>query len=1361
MKLNSLPSKLAIGGFSLFAIGFLVKTLAFTTPPPAVEIENSPLLKNKQTSNIALALSVEWPTSGQAYPDASYIDGKEYIGYFNPNLCYDYPGYTVSNPRTTASFVSSADYFTSTGPTNTSRYCNQAGTGAGFSGNYLNYVSMSAMDILRIALTGGYRDIDTADLTVLQRTTLDEVGNNANNRTFSSGFYFGYKELSASLVTKVTPFTFNGKVFSASCLDRLHFGTSKTTGPNTNNCNSPGNSQNLNPIVTTGGTTQYAMMKPRVKVCDAADAANRPDFCLPYPNGKFKPVGELQKKADSVRVATFGYLLDGSSSRHGGVLRAPMKYLGPNKLNSTGVTESNSEKEWDETTGVFTVTPVPSAGATASTYTGVVNYLNRFGITGKYKQNDPVGELYYEALRYLQGLQPTPQAVSTPITALMQDGSPYYSSWIDPIENACQRKNYIMAIGDVNVWYDRSLPGAGAAATAQDSANTDANDGVGDFVRPTVLIPGTSQELDSKYWTKLVSDFETGTNTSYVDILGNTRNTLGNPNPRPGLTNLDTTNTGAVQGSYNWAGLAYWANTRPIREDIKDGKSMKDIRVRTFTVDVDEGGNGDIEDTNPRYIRKPRNSSFYLAGKYGFFRDSNLDGNPYKSTVSASSNTEWTGGSAGDLPIGYVLASQAQRLLDAVKSFFDQTSKESGTISVSAVSSSRFTAASVNGSKFAARFNTSDWSGTVLKTTLSLDATTGVLSENPVPNWDAGLVLTQGSTLPATATPTGGQIRPDNRKIFTSVGATVLTATTFTVAGLGANIPASFSTTAVVGTSSVPISNTLMLSYLRGNRNLELGNPNGVFRRRNSILGDIVNSGPVYKKEANTKRSGTGYKAFSNTANSRTGAVYVGAGDGMLHAFREADAKELFAYIPNALLDSLPVLASPTYERRAFVDAVPAVDEVQIGGAWKTILASGMGGGARGVFALDVTDPDNFSKDNVLFEFTNKNDADMGNVVGAPQLVKMRTAGSIPATYKWYVAVTSGYNNYRINASPSSTTGNQALFLLSVDKTLGEAWVLGDNYFKMSTPVGDATKANGMSQPGMLFGEADEVTTFYTGDLQGNVWKFAFPNGLSSTAAAAAVKVNGSGAKIPLFTAYAADGTTRQPITVAPVPQPVGVSGYMLTFGTGKFLEETDSASTAVQTMYGVWDDGGTTVASYNKLRADLYQRTASVGTSTINISTGTFSLGATTATKRGWYFDLPESRERVAVEGTPGTGFVQFNSTIPGGGCDGDGYSNGYILNFADGTAATTLNRDVNSGFRGKPIILDIEIDANYTGRDVLGRRTAFIDQKTVSAGTKNGADGTNITASVKLQYGRNGLGGAGRLNWREIKDFNGAVGN
>lgn len=85
----------------------------------------------------------------------------------------------------------------------------------------------------------------------------------------------------------------------------------------------------------------------------------RTDFCLRYPNGNYKPVGNLQKFSDRVRVAAFGYLIDNQQSRYGGVLRAPMKYVGPRTFDADGVLSAiaNPNLEWSESTGVFAVNP--------------------------------------------------------------------------------------------------------------------------------------------------------------------------------------------------------------------------------------------------------------------------------------------------------------------------------------------------------------------------------------------------------------------------------------------------------------------------------------------------------------------------------------------------------------------------------------------------------------------------------------------------------------------------------------------------------------------------------------------------------------------------------------------------------------------------------------------------------------------------------------------------------------------------------------------------------------------------------------------------------------------------------------------
>ena len=182
----------------------------------------------------------------------------------------------------------------------------------------------------------------------------------------------------------------------------------------------------------------------------------------------------VAQESDKIRVGALGYLTQRDTVTHnlyGGVVRGPVKYVGPKKFVSPSFTESaNNKLEWDATTGVFYNNPEDPSNKTSTTNSGVINYLNKFGRTnppsrlGKYKGYDPVGELYYEAIRYLQGQQPT-SGTTNATSAIFSLGSdttddnfPVLKTWVDPVTASCQ-SNYIVTIGDVNTHYDRYIPG--------------------------------------------------------------------------------------------------------------------------------------------------------------------------------------------------------------------------------------------------------------------------------------------------------------------------------------------------------------------------------------------------------------------------------------------------------------------------------------------------------------------------------------------------------------------------------------------------------------------------------------------------------------------------------------------------------------------------------------------------------------------------------------------------------------------------------------------------------------------------------------------------------------------------------------
>ena len=464
---------------------------------------------------------------------------------------------------------------------------------------------------------------------------------------------------------------------------------------------------------------------------------------------------------------------------------------------------------------------------------------------------------------------------------------------------------------------------------------------------------------------------------------------------------------------------------------------------------------------------------------------------------------------------------------------------------------------------------------------------------------------------------------------------------------------------------------------------------------------------------------------------SRTATVYVGANDGMLHAFRASDGKELFAYVPLAVAKNLNQLTNPSYQHKAFVDGVPQVGEAKLGSSWRTVLVSGMGGGAQGVFALDVTDPNHFedgttNASKVLFEFTDQDDPDMGNVTSQPKIVKIKipptTIGALP-TYKWFVAIGSGYNNYVNDGTGRfSTTGDQALFLLSLDKPVGTAWAINTNFYKIVVPASSSTLANGLANPGFITGDRGEASIMYAGDLQGNIWKFDFGEGLNETKINdnKIVKVTGS-VRQPLFTATDGAGT-RQPITVSPIITTALRRGVMVVFGTGKFMEQSDATSTGTHSLYGVWDGGGKDTADFNLTKARLQLQTATEGASAVTIATTAFTLGDGTGEKRGWYFNLPNLRERIAVEGAQGLSSVAFSSTIPSGECTGDGDGRTYVLNSLTGAAAGTIQLGSTIGLLSRPTYVALELtDAgNYATRRADGTRRYTVNDAIVTPGHK-----------------------------------------
>mgnify|MGYP000031663863 FL=1 len=393
--------------------------------------------------------------------------------------------------------------------------------------------------------------------------------------------------------------------------------------------------------------------------------------------------------------------------------------------------------------------------------------------------------------------------------------------------------------------------------------------------------------------------------------------------------------------------------------------------------------------------------------------------------------------------------------------------------------------------------------------------------------------------------------------------------------------------------------------YILGNRALEQ-RKGGSLRNRRALLGDIVNSTPTYQGPtdggwgaySSSMSEATSYGAFAK-AKVNAPTLYVGANDGMLHAFDGASGDERWAFIPQASQVYLPNLADPGYSHRYYVDGQLTVSDAHFGGSWKSILVGALGAGGKSVFGINVTDPRNPT---VLWEFAHQ---DLGFLLSRPQIVRLQDG-------TWVAIFANGYESARPVLGVPKTVGRMFIVRLSDGASLGDVAKL---------TVADQGVINGLGAPAIRLrdGIADSA---WVGDLAGNLWKYNL--GLGVTAATAdSVKVAYNGS--PLFTAVIAG--IKQPITAEPSIVPFFEGGQMIVFGTGKYFEITDLTTTSAQSMYGVWDTSSWSGLSRSNLGG------ASISTSgDYRTFAGAGSWWGEATPKRGWYADLPITGERVVA---------------------------------------------------------------------------------------------------------------------------------
>jgi type IV pilus assembly protein PilY1 len=635
---------------------------------------------------------------------------------------------------------------------------------------------------------------------------------------------------------------------------------------------------------------------------------------------------------------------------------------------------------------------------------------------------------------------------------------------------------------------------------------------------------------------------------------------------------------------------------------------------------------------------------------------------------------------------------------------------------------------------FLANYFPSDWTGQLEAIGITTDA-----SGNPIAaavNWDARCVLS-GIDPGTGVCDSTGQASPSAQGATNRVMLTWDPVSNKAEAfEWSSGITAAQKTTLNAGDST---STANRLNYLRGDRTNEItSSGSGLYRARDAVLSDIVDSSPTWigppqdpytlvaswvdqlnplvsqPENASGAQSYADYMSASATgALNRANVVYAGANDGFLHGFRAGaldsqgnlvtttypnDGREVLAYMPAAVLNAIhPVdstgkviatidFSNTQYAHNWYVDSTPGQGDVFYGNQWHTWVVSGLGPGGGAIFALDVTNPANFSEANassiVLGEWnatsitcpkqsTTACGANLGNTFGTPQIRRFHSG-------QWGFVFGNGYG---------SSTGASGIYIALLDKTTGAPTF----YYYPTSLKAHASSGNGIGPTAPADLDLDHTIDYvYAGDLLGNVWRFDVTNTDPTQ-----WHVSSSS---PMFNAGAPITTQIQVSavkTLTTVTNAVGLNlsnssqRVTLDFGTGQQIPQTLTNATLYATgqqyMIGIWDwDMGTptTAGTWNALSSgqqgigltgsqsitfsnmtqqtltETFSQTSSSGTATTGTATLTHNPvcwnGSTTCssgnTSMGWYIKLPSTSEQIIFDPyiTTSDGSLIFNTFIP-----------------------------------------------------------------------------------------------------------------
>ena len=512
-----------------------------------------------------------------------------------------------------------------------------------------------------------------------------------------------------------------------------------------------------------------------------------------------------------------------------------------------------------------------------------------------------------------------------------------------------------------------------------------------------------------------------------------------------------------------------------------------------------------------------------------------------------------------------------------------------------------------------------------------------------------------------------------------------------------------------------------LVAYLRGQYQYEQRSENTqqLFRKREQVLGAPINAQPVYVGAPAFRYADANYGEYRDSvAAKRAGTVYLPANDGMLHAFDANSGRERWAFIPAGVLPELWRVADFSFAMnfRYLLDGTPVAGDICplaptancTASDWRTILVGGFGAAGRGIYALDITEPE---QPKLLWQLSADTENQLGYTVGKPVITKRRDG-------TWVVVIASGYNNVK----PGD--GHGVLFVLNATS--------GEVLKRIDTGAGSETDPAGLAQlnawvDNLLDNTAERL---YGGDLLGNLWRFDISDPLPTGAAAATSLAR-----------FVRNGVA-QPVTTRPELSLVRIGMQaisVVSVGTGRYLGATDVQDKSVQSIYTIRDSLTSTGLGDVRSLSSMVRKRLVAGTTVDERSIS--SEAVDWLTNDGWYVDLDttaDSGERVTLDPEQQLGILSVIANVPdNNACRPSAQSWAYAFNYLNGNYVPVAGSSDRIGQKVSASSL------------IAGASLMLVGSNVVSLLTD---DGGNISA-VSQPANTGNAPAVRRVAWRELE--------